>query len=336
MAARHKIRQNDYLYLSGRIHAMENRLLTRERMERMLDAHSVQEAAKVLGECGYDELNAVTPTELERALAKERLKLFHELGDAAPDPGLTDVFRIPYDYHNIKVLLKSEAMGLDPSRLLVDAGRYPAAVLKAKLEEDGLDHKFSDVFRTAVTEAKEILGRTKDPQRADFLLDRAYFKELAQAAEDCGSKFLAGYVRVMIDSANLRSAVRAARMEQDGAFLDQVLLEGGNVPLAKLKEAALGGGSLSDLFRGSELYEAAQCGEEAIKGGSLTRFEKLCDDGVTHYLMQGKRVAFGEHPVIGYLYAKEAELTTIRMILTGKMAGLDSETIRERLRESYV
>ena len=115
-----------------------------------------------------------------------------------------------------------------------------------------------------------------------------------------------------------------------------MLLEGGNVPTAKLKEAALGGSGLSDPFRGSELYEAAQCGEEAMKGGSLTRFEKLCDDGVTHYLMQGKRVAFGEHPVIGYLYAKEAELTTIRMILTGKMAGLDSETIRERLRESYV
>ena len=75
----------------------------------------------------------------------------------------------------------------------------------------------------------------------------------------------------------------------------------------------------------------------AVPGGaSLTAFERLCDNALTAYLSQGKRVAFGEHPLIGYLYAKENELTTIRIILTGRLAGLDAETIRERLRESYV
>ena len=81
---------------------------------------------------------------------------------------------------------------------------------------------------------------------------------------------------------------------------------------------------------------AAASGAEAVKGGALTDFERLCDNALTAYLTQGKRVAFGEHPLIGYLYAKENELTTIRIILTGRLAGLDSDTIRERLRESYV
>ena len=115
-----------------------------------------------------------------------------------------------------------------------------------------------------------------------------------------------------------------------------MLLPGGRIQREKLKAAALGAGDLAALFRGTELEEAAEAGAQVMQEGSMTRFEKLCDDGVTHYLMQGKKVAFGEHPVIGYLYAREAELTTIRIILTGKMAGLDQETIRERLRESYV
>ena len=46
-------------------------------------------------------------------------------------------------------------------------------------------------------------------------------------------------------------------------------------------------------------------------------------------------MAFGEHPLIGYLYAREAELTTIRIILTGRLAGLDTDAIRERLRDMY-
>ena len=38
----------DYLTLSARIHAMETRLLTEERMDRMIDARDTDEAAKVL------------------------------------------------------------------------------------------------------------------------------------------------------------------------------------------------------------------------------------------------------------------------------------------------
>ena len=54
-----KIRDTDYLTLSTRVRAMETRLVTRERMERMLDARTDDEAAKVLTECGYEELPAL-------------------------------------------------------------------------------------------------------------------------------------------------------------------------------------------------------------------------------------------------------------------------------------
>ena len=55
-----------------------------------------------------------------------------------------------------------------------------------------------------------------------------------------------------------------------------------------------------------------------------------------HYVDGARRVPFGEQAVIGYLYAKEAELTAIRTILAGRRAGLDGALIRERLRECYV
>ena len=48
-----KIRDTDYLTISARVRAMENRLVTRERMERMVEARSDDEAVKVLAECGY-------------------------------------------------------------------------------------------------------------------------------------------------------------------------------------------------------------------------------------------------------------------------------------------
>ena len=67
-----KIKDTDYLTISTRIRAMENKLLTRERMERMLEAHTDDEAVKVLSECGYGELTELTHTALDALLAQAR------------------------------------------------------------------------------------------------------------------------------------------------------------------------------------------------------------------------------------------------------------------------
>lgn len=41
------IKDTDYLGISTRIHAMENRMLTRERMDRMIEARDDAEALKL-------------------------------------------------------------------------------------------------------------------------------------------------------------------------------------------------------------------------------------------------------------------------------------------------
>ena len=80
-----KIRDVDYLTLSARIHAMETRLLTEERMDRMIDARDTDEAAKVLTECGYGELSEPTGDGVERMLTEAQAELFRDLG-ATPWP----------------------------------------------------------------------------------------------------------------------------------------------------------------------------------------------------------------------------------------------------------
>ena len=83
--------------------------------------------------------------------------------------------------------------------------------------------------------------------------------------------------------------------------------------------------------------QAARLGSKLLQsGGTLTEFERECDDALTGCLAAARRVPFGEEPVIGYLYAREQELTAIRSIFAGRAAGLDGETIRSRLRRTYV
>ena len=323
-------KDTDYLPISTRIRAMENRLLTAERMDRMIEARDDDEAMKLLAECGYTGTGT-----LEEILAQARADVFKDLSSAVPDPRLAEVFQLKYDYHNAKTLLKCKATGADPERLLLAGGRYdPQHLLDGWRREDL--RGCSDPYRKAIIQASVILEQEKDPQGADLVLDKACYEEMAQLAKDLKSKYLQGYVRLSVDVANLRTAVRVSRMGKEGEFLRQVLLPGGSVSEQSIVSAH--GDGLGEVFQTGPLAQAAALGAKLSQPGSgaLTAFEKACDDALTDYLTSARLIPFGEEIVIGYLYAREQELTAIRAIFAGRAAGLDGDTIRQRLRKTYV
>ena len=49
-----------------------------------------------------------------------------------------------------------------------------------------------------------------------------------------------------------------------------------------------------------------------------------------------KRVTFGAPVLVGYIAALEYEVKNLRIIIAGKDAGLPAQTIKERMRASYV
>ena len=331
-----KIKDTDYLVISARIKAMENGLLTRERMEQVLEAKSDEEAVKLLQECGYPALDAADPEALDAALSAAREETLSDLLDGAPDPRYLDVFKLKYDYHNAKAVLKAQAMGTDPDHMLMDLGRVPAKALRQAVESGELD-ELPPLLAAAAAEAGEVLDTTRDPQLSDIVLDRWCYRDMAAVAEATGSPFLRGYVAAQIDASNLRALVRTLRMGKGAEFLQGVLFEGGDLsPDSLLAVAAAGGSGLMELYAPTRFQQAAESGAEALKGGALTEFEKRCDDAVADYLDGAKFVPFGEAPLVGYLAARETEYTNLRILLMGRGAGLAPEVIRSRLRAGYV
>lgn len=331
-----KIKDTDYLAISARIRAMENSLLTRERMEQVLEARSDEEAAKILQECGYPDLDPTHPEAMDAALAAAREATLADLTDGAPDARYIDIFKLKYDYHNIKALLKAQAMGTDAAHMLMDMGRVGAAELKEAVETGHLE-ELPATLAAAAAEAREVLDTTRDPQLSDLVLDRWCYRDMLEAAEATGSAFLQGYVRIQIDAANLRALVRTIRMGKNAEFLRGALLEGGEVdPETVLRVSADQGAGLTELYGPTALGAAAEAGAEILKGGAMTEFEKLCDDAVADYLSGAQAVPFGEAPLVGYLAARETEYTNLRILLLGRSAGLAPDLIRARLRRSYV
>ncbi|MBQ3381074.1 MAG: V-type ATPase subunit, partial [Oscillospiraceae bacterium] len=130
--------KEDYLYLSSLLRAREKNMLTRDRAERMLDAPGFEDCAKLLTDSGYEDMSQMNIKQIEDALAARRAALFRELEGLVPDPAALDLFRMKYDYHNIKVLIKSAAMEQEDSALLSESGRIPCETLLLCFRDDRL------------------------------------------------------------------------------------------------------------------------------------------------------------------------------------------------------
>ncbi|MEA4823846.1 MAG: V-type ATPase subunit [Clostridiaceae bacterium] len=322
---RNKISAEAYLYASGRIHAMAAHGFTQAHAERMIDAKTDADAIKVLSDIGITF--SAEDISTDEVLAGARERMFAELNGFLPDERLLALFQLRYDYHNIKAAMKAPD---NFGALYMRAGALSKEkVLDAAAREnyDGLRPE----MKSGIIDGRAAFARTGDPQVLDFTLDRAMYNEMLDIADEMGSAFVKGYVKLQIDAANLLIYVRTRRLGRGYTMLAQAMIPDGNADVTPLWKDTTGD-SLENVFWQNfrDVIPAALAALE--RRGSISKLERLCDARVAAYVHDGARVAYGEAVALAYLYQYEAALLQMRMILAGRRAGLSPDAIRERLR----
>lgn len=328
-----------YAYAVARIRVIENKLLDKNKLDRMLEAKTPIEAMKVLDEAGYESPGDENsnPHEYEKLLKEEQKKVYRLLKSMAPQPEVFNLFLYKNDYHNIKVMLKSEFSGTERDDILVDTGSIALNSLKLMIRDRNL-REMSETMRLAVEDCIDTYNRTGDSQIIDIILDRACFKEMLEAAEKTENRFVSEYVKMQIDLLNIKNFVRVKKMNKSWDFLDKVLLEGGNIDSKLfLKKYGDSFESFVDEAKFTPYGSLCETGiGDFLATGSLTKLEKLIDDEMMSYIKKSKFIALGIEPLIAYLVAKETEVRNVGIIMIGKINGIPGEIIKERLREAYV
>ena len=327
----------DYIFACARVRSMEKYLLGKEKLGLMIEARTPEDAMKVLSEAQYgSEGETVRPEDYERLLSQETRKLNELLRELAPGEEAFRIFSLPLDYHNIKTLLKAEFLEIDASHLLMNGGTIEAQAMAVLVRERNY-MGMTGHMRKAIEETVDAHARTQDPQCIDLICDRECYAELLEAAEASGSDFVRGYVRLMIDTINLKTFARARKMGQPWGYFSSVFIPGGNI----IEKTFVAGyedplNQFASRLEGTALYGVAEEGLQALKEtGSFTVLERLCDNALMAYLKDAKYISFGVEPLIAYVAAKQTEIRSVRIILAGKTAGLAPDLIRERLRETY-
>jgi len=127
------VKDERYLCVSAYVRALESQLLTQADLTRMIDAHTFDECLRILSDHGYPDLRPDMAA-VERSLRESREALLAGLSTILPDDAILDLFRIRYDYHNVKVALKALWTDVDGTRLLMGGGRLEPFALYHALQ----------------------------------------------------------------------------------------------------------------------------------------------------------------------------------------------------------
>ena len=332
-----KIKDTDYLFSTARVRSVEKNMLTRERAEKMIDAKTTEDALRVLDDCYYGSGDAINVDDYEILLTEEHKKTYDFITSIAPELDYFKMFLYPYDYHNLKVIMKSEYLGIDASNTLINTGSIDVKILKYSVKErDFL--ALTENMGNALKEIIEDFPKTNDPQIIDIILDKYCYEEMLKSAENTNNQFIIDYVRMQIDAINIKSYVRLKKMNKSWDFFTKIFLDGGKIyeqifiknfddPFDKFAENLLA-------FDFKEVFIE---GTEALMETKMfTVLEKLLDNKIIEHVKYAKYVPFGIEPLVGYLIGKDNEIKIARIILAGKTAGISPELIKERLRETYV
>ena len=321
---------SDYLYATARIRVLEATLVGDAKLSGLLALQSEQELIAAL------QAEGLLPREDMPDVEAALLSLLQEGVDAVkrsiPDETLTYIVTYPYDCHNIKAVLKCAYRSTDSADLLIDAGSLSLPALTRAMAEGELS-LLPPHMANAVPKAREAYAKTGDPREIDLLLDRALFLDLGEAAAGLGLA-----ERVIAARADLTNYIICLRLLRRSPSLAEPLFTRAFLPAGTLDEAffrdAMAGGEAELTSRMLKTPYARVA--EGAKDLSLSLLEKHADDYVMARVREAKYLPYGAEVPLAYLLALDASLKNIRILLAGKRAGLAADTLRLRVRESYV
>lgn len=318
---------NEYVYAVARIRTKELSLLSAQSIEQLMACKTYEDCLRFLADKGWDSADGSA----EKMLTAESEKTWELIGGMVDDMSVFDVFLYANDFHNLKAAVKQVCTQSNTPNIYIKHGTVkPELILEAVKAHDF--SRLPEKMGPAGKEAFEALLHTHDGQLCDIIIDKAALEAIYSSGMDSDNEVIKKYAELTVASADIKIAVRAAGTGKNLEFLNHALADCGTLDIKRLARAAVSGtDSILDYLAVTPYSGAA----DSIKE-SLSAFERWCDNQIIDYIRPQKYNSFGIAPLAAYILARDNEIKTVRIILSGKLNGFPDEFIRERLRDMYV
>ncbi|MCJ7656349.1 MAG: V-type ATP synthase subunit C [Candidatus Atribacteria bacterium] len=340
--------QEEYAFANGIIKKLEKGLLNKDLLERMIKSNDEVSALKILMESDLNDysFDLNNPADFEHSLNQELLHAYDiikNISKVSTFNFLYFTFASKYDFHNIKILIKSKYLKKDISNeLFSPIGTIDIEKLNLAIK----DEKYEDIpnsFEFLIKKTFSGYSKFKDPEIIDFILDKERYIMIFNKIKEVEiieteENFLRRFIKINIDLNNIISCIRAKTRGERKSFAKEFLIPEGDFKIENIVE--IYDSPLSSWFEKlihTDYKNIVEIGVNYFqKNNSLMELEKLRDNFILNFSKIGKYITFGIEPLIGFVTAKENDIKNIRIILSGKLNKLSPDQIKERVRDTYV
>lgn len=313
------------IFANARAAALSKGLLGVERLGRMIDAPTVEDALRILQEVGFGE-GAPAP-EADALIEAEERAFAAFVRETSPAEKLTHFLLARRDYHNAEAVMRAKHLKTDFRAMVGAEGVYSVAMLEEKIMAD--DYAvFPAPLREALERADALfVGGEATGRNISTLFSRAQIAELASLARR--DALLREIVSLRADAANIGIALRS----HNARLASEMIVAGGtlseeDVRVLAEESAETARARFVRSVRRDLVYGAL---EDSEHGRPLLALEQAAQGCALSVLYREKYNDEGYRPFLRYCCEKQAELGNVRIILSCLASGVERAAIRARV-----
>ena len=318
-----------YTYAVARIRALEVSLFSNAVIDQLIACQSYEQCLQFLAERGWGDTD--TSADGEKMLKREEEKIWQTVRELSIDKKKFEVLSYQKLFHNLKAAVKAACVKEVPRDIFYEDTEVSGQEMLDIIREKDFGRLPAGMSQAA-QQACDALLHAGDGQLCDIIIDRAALDAIYKAGMESEDEIIRDYARSVVAVADIKIAVRAQKTAKSIEFMKQAMAECGSLSVDQLAKAALSGPeAIRDYLLGTEYAGGAQALSE-----SMSAFERWCDNRIIQTISPQKYKAFTIGPVVAYVLARQNEIKTVRIVLSGKRSELPEGAIRERVREMYV
>lgn len=319
---------HDAVYAHGRIAVLQQLLLSKTDLDRMLGAHDAADLARQFIEMKFSSRINQGIADPDAVLTAMAHWVRDEVFSMAPEKSLMafDVLWLEGDIPLLSYLLKkrlgmTSAISEQPSPAFT---LYPLESWVDMVEHGrGWDDHHPVSVRTVVEQALALKDPT--PAAIDTLAARWGAKEQVAAAKRAKSAGVLRYVRHAIDLQNIRTALRS--LDRTPEERRALLVDGGTVAPAKLL------GTPADIALAVELADLGYGVADAIrnKDDDVRALEQALSAVTAGDIAAMWNVPLAPEPLFAFAALAFSQIRLLRTVLLAKRAGFSPQDVKRVL-----
>lgn len=346
----------EYAYVNARIRAMKSRLLDRTMLEHLINKPDIDSMISDLEKTSYRqelERAGVQFTGIQRievAIRKDLVRAFRAIFGfirGGEKENLLTLILQRWDVQNIKTILRGKKIFAPAQEILeclIPAGELDEAALTELVKQPDVKAVIDLLATWGVPYARPLtrnfkeFSETRDMLVLEYAIDTFYYENslsVLKSRDSDDNRIIRDMLITEIDINNLRTVLRVIRDRMDRDEAKRFFMKGSpeldTERLHSMLKAGTIEGALKQLEQTSYRF-LTQVPHEYVAAEKISAFEKelerhLVKKGVNQFLGDPLSIAIP----IGYIWAKVAEVTNIRIIARCKLADVPEKELREAL-----